>query len=626
MSFISRPGLSIGVLALTLILAACSTAPRQTTYDGTMPDTSRMTVDGMLLKAQKSTYPAKGQLLLLAAGTLLDEDNLERARNTLDRIEPGRLDGNNRNNYSLLEADYAVLTHDSRSALEWLSTISTYNLKRAQRIKYHQIKARAFELEGNFSQNIEQLGQVLQYLPKEDHPALYQTLWNNLLMLNESQLLDLLMATPPDTLKPWIELAVIYRTPGELENQLTELQSWEQRWPISDAVRHLPQSITDLKNAKPYQPEKIALLLPLSGPLAQAGEAVREGFMAAYYEAAKKKLHTPEIQFYDSASGNPVELAQKAEDDGAGLVIGPLGRNAVENATSNSQLAIPQLTLNYADNTQSLSPIYQIGLAAEDEARQGADRAWKDGFRHPVILIPDSDWGQRVANAFNQEWQELGGEVLTTDRYTGNGDFNQAASKLLLVNESQQRANNLRRILGKKLDFTPRRRQDADMIFMAATAANGRQLKPALDFYFAYDLPVYTTSGIYSGHQDPAKDRDLSGIRFPVMPWYLNRDSALKDVITQEWPSSTGQYGSLYALGADVWRLYPRMDQMSRSAGAQMFGATGTLSINTQGYVERHLIWQYFDNGRPRPLTREYSARKTHAIHVLDSNDQEPTG
>lgn len=626
MNFISRPGLSVGILVLSLILPACSSPLHQAADDGKMPDSSRTTANNPLSRSHESTNPAREQHLLLTASTLLDENNLERARNALDRVEPDYLNENNRSSYSLMEANYAVLTHDPQSALEWLSTVNTRNLTHAQQIKYHHIKARAFELEGDFNQNIEQLGQILQYLPGEDRPALYQIVWNNLLILNENQLLDLLLATPSDTLRPWIELAVIYRTSGELENQLAELKSWKQRWSDSDATHYLPQGIADLINAKPYQPEKIALLLPLSGPLAQAGEAVREGFMAAYYEAVRKKLLIPEIQFHDSTSANPVELAQKAEDSGAGLVIGPLGRDAVENTVSSSRLTIPQLTLNYAGHTRNPAPIYQIGLAAEDEARQSADRAWQDGFRHSIILIPDGDWGRRVAKAFSQKWQELGGDVLTTVRYTGNGDFNQVVSRLLLVDESQRRTNDLQRILGKKLDFIPRRRQDVDMIFMAATAADGRQLKPALDFYFAYDVPVYTTSSIYSGHPDPARDRDLSGIRFPVMPWYLDHDSALKGVITREWPSSTGQYGSLYALGADVWRLYPRMKQMSHSGGTRMFGFTGILSISPQGQVKRQLTWQYFDNGRPRPLTREYSARKTHAIHVLDSNDQEPAG
>lgn len=611
MSFISQPRLSISLLALVLMLTACSTTPP-----------TPMAVDSTMIDAKNSTYPMEEEHLLLAAGTHLNSGNTDKARSLLNQIEPEHLSRDDRSHYILLEADFATLTHDRQSALKWLSTISLSTLKPTQQIKYHQVQSNVYALEGKYSQAIEQLKGVLPDLSKEDYPELYSMLWQNLLLLDESQLLNLLSITPPDQFKPWIELAIIYRTPDEFEHQLSELKHWQQRWQTSDALHYLPQSIVDLQQSKPYQPASIALLLPLTGPLAQTGAAVREGIMAAYYEAMEKKLYVPEIQLYDSANRDAAELALDAQAKGAELIIGPLGRNAVEKAVSDSKITIPQLTLNHASSTtMTANPTYQMGLSSKEEAKQSAQRAWKDGFRNTIMLIPDSKWGQRVAAAFSQEWQLLGGNLLSTVHYTGKGDFNQVASTLLLIDESQRRANSLQRVLGKKLDHTPRRRQDADMIFMVATATHGRQLKPALDFYFAYDLPVYTTSGIYSGQQDPSKDRDLSDIRFPIMPWHV-RKSSLKTAITQEWPSNTGKYESLYALGADAWRLYPRMEHMSHSLDAKMFGATGTLSINENGNVERQLIWQYFSKGRPTPLTHEHSARKTHAMHVLDSQDK----
>lgn len=594
------------------MLSACSTTPSKTVNDG---------------MTSPNNYSVTEEHLLPAITIQLNNGNTDRARNLLDQIKLEYLSNNDLNHYHLLEANLAVMTHDQQSALNWLSTINTRTLNRSQQITYHQIKGNAYKLEGQYSQTIEQLGMVLQYLPKEDYPELYNTLWENLILLNESQLQNLLSIRQSDPLKPWVELAFIYQTLGELKHQLSALKNWQQRWSTSDALRYLPQSIVDLQNSKPYQPDSIALLLPMSGQLAQAGEAVREGLMAAYYETMKKNRHVPRIQFYDSANSDPVTLALQAEAEGAELIIGPLSRNAVEKAVSNRQITIPQLTLNYINDTAlTVNLTYQMGVSAQNEAKQSAQRAWQDGFKNPIMFIPDDDWGERVAAAFTQEWQSLGGNLLSTVHYTGKGDFNQTASTLLLINESQKRANNLQRILGKKLNYTPRRRQDIDMIFMAATAANGRQLKPALDFYFAYDLPVYTTSSIYNGQQNPSKDHDLNSIRFPIMPWYLSEGSPLKTAITREWPSSAGQYGSLYALGSDAWLIYPKLEQMSHSPNAKISGATGTLSINEHGHVERQLIWQHFHNGLSAPLTRERSARKIHAIHVLDSDDQKPTG
>src|SRR4051812_10012688 len=71
------------------------------------------------------------------------------------------------------------------------------------------------------------------------------------------------------------------------------------------------------------EPQHVALLLPLSGNLASAGQAVKEGFLAAYYASQPR----PElaIEFYDTASQADINsLYQQAQQKGADFVIGPL--------------------------------------------------------------------------------------------------------------------------------------------------------------------------------------------------------------------------------------------------------------------------------------------------------------
>ncbi|WP_404854442.1 penicillin-binding protein activator, partial [Escherichia coli] len=46
--------------------------------------------------------------------------------------------------------------------------------------------------------------------------------------------------------------------------------------------------------------------------------------------------------------------------------------------------------------------MFQFGLAAEDEARAVASRAWGDGMRRAVALVPRGEWGDRVLAAFSQ--------------------------------------------------------------------------------------------------------------------------------------------------------------------------------------------------------------------------------
>ena len=57
----------------------------------------------------------------------------------------------------------------------------------------------------------------------------------------------------------------------------------------------------------------------------------------------------------------------------------------------------------------------------------------------------------------------------------------------------------LQQLLGRNLEFEMRRRQDAEFIFVVASPSMGRQIKPFINYYYAYDLPVIATSRIYSG-------------------------------------------------------------------------------------------------------------------------------
>ena len=47
-----------------------------------------------------------------------------------------------------------------------------------------------------------------------------------------------------------------------------------------------------LQHVAQQQPQRIALSLPFSGRLQKAGEAIRDGFVAALFEARSKHLNT----------------------------------------------------------------------------------------------------------------------------------------------------------------------------------------------------------------------------------------------------------------------------------------------------------------------------------------------
>lgn len=331
----------------------------------------------------------------------------------------------------------------------------------------------------------------------------------------------------------------------------------------------------------------IALLLPLKGPHAQPAQAIKAGFLAYHKENALP------IKLYDTTQNSDIgALYYQAVGNGAQFVIGPLVKEEVYNLSklTQSTLPIPVLALNaHPDVKISASkPFFQFALSPEEEAKSLADKAWEQGHKSTSIIVPDNEWGKRVLNAFSTQWHSLGGTIPSTARIKAQQDPASSIRTLLKISHSYDPKKNQ-----KNKTKEPARRQDIDMIVLAAPPEQARQLRPLLEFYEAQDLPVYSTSSVYSGVPNPQQDRDLNGIIFCDMPFILNnlQDSA---------PS--GSLARLYAMGLDAYQLMARLPILSQSANAQYHGATGLLSIGANHKVERELSWAQIKNGVPLGL------------------------
>ena len=89
------------------------------------------------------------------------------------------------------------------------------------------------------------------------------------------------------------------------------------------------------------QPRHVALLLPLTGKLASAGKAVRDGFMAAYYSAQTAGQQTPTVRVYNTDQADINAVYQTAVAAGAETVIGPLQTDLIQTLNSATQLPVP---------------------------------------------------------------------------------------------------------------------------------------------------------------------------------------------------------------------------------------------------------------------------------------------
>ncbi len=562
-----------------------------------------------LSQAAGSITPERQLHQLTAAELFHRAGKSQQALSTLQMIDDSGLPDNRYGDFILLFAELTLANEAFFETRDLLTdsrmTAIAYRLPPAQQARWQKMRGDLFSLLGEDENSIRAYA-ALANLAEDatTRQTVHEKLWQVLIHLSGPHLSSLLESETDPTLLGWYNLASVLRnSQGDVNQQLSLMGQWRARWPTHPAVVDPPASLLALQQIADSLPKNIAVLLPFEGSLAQAGKAVRSGFLAAWYEAYGYAGKTPVIRFYDTAGADDiVTLYQRAVTEGAQLIIGPVQRETVEQLIQLPELPIPVIALNYLENLSLPIPdnFYQFGLSVSDEARQIADRAWVEGQRTALTVTPNSGWGDRALTAFRERWLEHGGKLVEAPAYgTAQSDFAPLLRPTLHITQSEERKQRLQRLLGKSLNFTPRRRQDLDMVFMVAYPDQARQIKPTLDFLFASDLQIYSTSQLYTGVQDPGRNRDLESIRFSAMPWTL---PGAEHERLQPAQDLQPIYRHLFALGIDAYHLHQGLPQMLLLPEIKLSGSTGTLQLDKRkSAIMREQPWAEFRGGRVRP-------------------------
>lgn len=356
-------------------------------------------------------------------------------------------------------------------------------------------------------------------------------------------------------------------------------------------------------------PQKIALLLPLSGPLKSSSQAIRNGFLAAYYYDKEKNNKTLTVSIFDTSHQNIQTIYQQAVTSGAQAIVGPLTKRNVQALVNMNKLPVPTIALNTLPNYQQnyTSNLFQFGLSPLDEANQLALKARNAGLQRIILISPKGQWGENIANAFIQRWKELGGALTANFTYSmkNSTSLSTPIRDLFDIDQSEKRALALKKVLHENFRFIPRRRKDVDGTVLIALPAQARIIRPTLKYYYAGNLPVYSLSLLFTS-ANSSENNDLNDIIFCAMPWMLLKPKdlppdlfAVRRNITKLWPQSFRRYPKLYALGIDAYHLIDHLNQLSQSPQMAMSGATGTLFLTPSGHVFRQLLWAKMEKGHP---------------------------
>lgn len=571
-------------------------------------------------------------LLLPAISGFIEQGELATAQTLVGQLQAKPMTPFQRHSLQILRAQLAQALGRHSRAIGWLRQLEQWPDLSAP------TEARRLRLLADSQQALNRNTDALATLLRRDAlPELPDRAVNRQRILALIDSLDplsrlLLRENPPDeSVEGWVALNQVLRFEIPAD-RAAGIGQWRTLYPGHPAQQLLNDQRLAAEQTPPYR--HIALLLQLTSSFGQAAQAFYEGFMASH--RADRSPERPTVSLYDiGAEPSLISLYYRAAiDDGADFIVGPLGRQAVNDLLAAAPSELPVLMIGNIPEGKTAPNLYGISLSPEQEARQVAERAFFDGHRQAGILSSESEWGGRVATAFARQWEFLGGTVVENKTFPREvSDYSRTVQKVLGLDRSLARARMLTLQTEVNLEFTPRRRDDIDFLFLAANAGEARLLVPHLRFFQAHDLALYATARVYSGKPDPATDADLDGIVFGDMDWVL--DSAVLPVpapapapqpeaetgpapehrqaveppatraahrVRQSRPYYHTDLDRLYALGLESYRLIPELEALRNNQWQRHYGTAVDLSVEADGNILRHLTWARFDQGLPVAL------------------------
>lgn len=582
-------------------------APIQTTDSGETGDAAEFE----RLADQADNEKQRAVYQYLAAQAWLNAGFEDRAFFLLVNLDAGLLSAEQRLNRNLELANFYSARGKHLLALEYLEEeqirIDLFNASNEQKSQWAEKTAQLSTLLGDYKRAVAAYDFALSYADEEELDSLRNALWKNLTLIDQLPKGPYLSSET----QGWVALAQINNlSTGTISDQYLSYLIWQDQYFEHPAQLAPPKSFAVLERIAAGSRPKVAILLPLTGPLAIAGNAILDGYMtarAAEYDRQQKAPLDPLapnlVKVFDTEANSLFSIIRDIEADDYDLVIGPLDKSRVADYVD-LMPEIPTLALNnLPDNAfTSEKPILGLSLNVEDEAVQSGIKALQEGHQSALVLVPNSAWGDRAGQAFSDFWQAEGGDLIGIKSYGDNRTHADLLERTLHVDQSNKRKSDLQKLLGKIIEFTPRRRQDIDALFLGASPNQARQLKPMLAFFFAESIPVYSTSSVYSGVADSNADRDLDGIQFSTLPWVLQPGHPLRKSMAKNSAQTTTNL-RMQAIGVDSYYLSQRLQQFLTAEDTVYRGVIGKLANNPENKnLDRTQTWAEFSKGLARSL------------------------
>lgn len=321
-----------------------------------------------------------------------------------------------------------------------------------------------------------------------------------------------------------------------------------------------------------------------------------------------------ELKIYDTSSQPLDQVLAQVQQDGASIVVGPLLKNNVEELMkSNTTLNV--LALNQPEQVQNRANICYFALSPEDEARDAARHIHEQGKQAPLLLIPRSALGDRVANAFADEWQKLGGGVVLQQKFGSVSELRAGVNggAGIALNGSPVTASLPQQqgvtIGGLTIPAPPTDAQisgggKVDAAYIVATPQEIAFIKPMIAMRNGSQsgATLYASSRSAQGTAGPDFRLEMDGLQYSEIPMLAGSNPSL---MQQALSAVRNDYSlaRLYAMGVDAWALANHFTQMRQVPGFELNGNTGDLTATQDCVINRKLSWLKYQQGQIVPAS-----------------------
>ncbi|EKO3860912.1 penicillin-binding protein activator [Vibrio harveyi] len=582
-------------VALAITLAACSSGPRQPdSVDITLEPTQ--SVQNYMIQADSTEGSLQNDWLIMATKAAIQANELDQAELLIKRLSRQQLSEVQQAEWQLARATLQQKQGKYSQLLQGLNFKPWWKLPSEQWKDYYELRADAYQsLNQPFEAN-RQLVAKGQYASSAEQREISSRIWMNFGSYSENELTALQTEPSEDVLDGWLQLAIYAKTLSSNIPQLKNtLEHWLSENPSHPAAVYTPAEIQNILSLEIVKPNNTALLLPLTGKFAPQAQLIRDGFIFAMMnDQARDPSAT--LTVIDTHAYSADQIKQRLINENIDFVVGPLQKENVEKLQATldgteTGVKIPTLALNIPEEVQAGTDMCYLALSPEQEVAQAAKYLFSQGYQFPMILAPNGAYGQRVVEAFNEEWSKYSSNKVATSYFGDKRQLQKNINGVFGLQESQQRIAQMQSLMRISLESQPRSRRDVDAVYIVARSSELTLIKPFIEVAINPDAKppkLFSNSRSNSGG---ATYEDLSGVAYSDIPMLINPDPTIATQMNELWPDQSNMEKRLEALGMDAYKLLGELPQMKLLPGYSVDGQTGVLSINNNCVVQRELDW-----------------------------------